>query len=250
MRRAFTLIELLVVVAIIALLIAILLPALGGAREQAKQTTCLSNMRGMGVAAAMYAQDNHDYFPLTSHSSSTGTWLRTLQPYAGGDKLIYRCPSDRSEDWFNPLDSPSQHLINDRQNSYAVNIYISPQQTPPPGSPDPRPRYGFVRRSLIPQATETVHFGEFVDTIGVETAGDHIHADWWPPDALTGMPIAVPEAEVALGRHSGSRENYAFADAHAATLRLSQTFAYDSDGLTVLLDRWNPAFRSGDPGSP
>lgn len=58
--RAFTLIELLVVVAIIALLIAILLPALQRAREQGKQAYCLSNMKSMGNAALMYAQQNKD----------------------------------------------------------------------------------------------------------------------------------------------------------------------------------------------
>jgi prepilin-type N-terminal cleavage/methylation domain-containing protein len=67
-RRGFTLIELLVVVAIIAVLAAILFPVFAQARERARRTSCLSNCRQIGLAFMQYAQDNDEYFPLTTHS--------------------------------------------------------------------------------------------------------------------------------------------------------------------------------------
>src|SRR4051812_12220404 len=74
-RGGFTLIELLVVVAIIALLIAILLPSLGAARERAKATTCGANLRSLSQAALMYASQNGDCLAGPGYSNLDYDWV-------------------------------------------------------------------------------------------------------------------------------------------------------------------------------
>ena len=73
-RRGFTLIELLVVISIIALLVAILLPALRQAREIAKSSACLSNLRQIGVATHSYSVANHDMLPSNAFNASWSNW--------------------------------------------------------------------------------------------------------------------------------------------------------------------------------
>ncbi len=91
-RRAFTLIELLVVVSIIALLMALLLPALKQARATAWSAACLSNLRQMGIAIQSYAMDNNGYMPVRLYSKTysetdlrESAWPREIWPYAMGN---------------------------------------------------------------------------------------------------------------------------------------------------------------------
>jgi prepilin-type N-terminal cleavage/methylation domain-containing protein len=89
--RGFTLIELLVVIAIIALLMSILMPALGRVRKQARAVACMANLKQWGVIWAMYTDENNGFFP--KRRSSSGRWIDVLFDYYYKDNKFRVCPA-------------------------------------------------------------------------------------------------------------------------------------------------------------
>ncbi len=120
--RAFTLIELLVVVSIIALLAAILFPVFGRARENARRTSCASNLKQIGLGMAQYVSDNDERFPelcyYTGGASGVGCWQQFIFPYVKSTE-VFRCPSNprnaTSIDYLLPAPQPDIKI------SYAAN---------------------------------------------------------------------------------------------------------------------------------
>lgn len=94
--RGFTLIELLVVIAIIAILAAILFPVFGRARENARRSSCQSNLKQMALSLTQYIQDYDEKYPnLSTGAGAPGPygWVDTMQPYIKSMQIV-QCPSD------------------------------------------------------------------------------------------------------------------------------------------------------------
>ncbi len=98
----FTLIELLVVIAIIGILASLLLPTLAASKERARAAGCISNLRQIGLAMTIYADDSHGLYPLSGGTilwsqidpeTQKGSWLQQIIGYAQNTNA-YRCPSD------------------------------------------------------------------------------------------------------------------------------------------------------------
>jgi prepilin-type N-terminal cleavage/methylation domain-containing protein/prepilin-type processing-associated H-X9-DG protein len=190
----FTLIELLVVIAIIAILAAILFPVFAQAREKARQTSCLSNMRQLGIALDMYSQDYDERLFFFGHNvdhsrantvvpigaNAANRWWNQILPYTKNDKDLIVCPSDSGRT---------------------------------PNSADGKPRSYIANRAAEHLPLSAVDYP--ADVIVVTEKVDKADDSWFePPKNLWEVKASLGSPVLAMTRHSGG-VNCMFFDGHS-----------------------------------
>ncbi len=230
--KAFTLIELLVVIAIIAILAAILFPVFGRARENARRTSCQSNLKQIGVAFMQYTQDYDERYPGASgyyiNYGGTNvpiTWDLTMQPYIKSYQIV-TCPSDSQTP---TVDIPTLGIV---KRSYAYANYLRSI----PGGGSTGGAFGNPGRNIasIPAASSTILLGEIIGQNGngsnpvqldsYSRFSNFSHVQQLASEAGKNFSDGAPNAASNVpsgtgGRHLGTN-NFLYADGHVKALKL------------------------------
>jgi prepilin-type N-terminal cleavage/methylation domain-containing protein/prepilin-type processing-associated H-X9-DG protein len=214
-NRGFTLVELMVTVSIIALLMGLLIPAMGAVRRASLETRCRSNLRQMACALHSYLNVSDEHYPLSSHSTGSVTdpsaWLQSLVSHGFAGEVRW-CPADP--------------FAEKRTTSFATNTYFEPlvpgiDFDPFTHATLPGGRTSAVSRLVQVKSPERTLWA--VETPGTGLV-DHLHAvGWTSTDQI--------RASMAVERH-GDGSNALFADGHDASvtwLRLSTDFTDGHD---------------------
>ncbi len=197
-RSGFTLIELLVVIAIIAILAAILFPVFARARENARRSSCQSNLKQIGLGLIQYTQDYDEKFPMSYTGTVPETWAVQTQPYLKSTQ-VFACPSNTANSGF------MNNTNNTIPRSYKANgcgaatCYATTQ-------PISRPGFGNgAALAQLESPTQTLLVVEDTGTAGIDTYN-----------------IADLDGNgVNFTNHLGT-SNFLFADGHVKAMRPTQ----------------------------
>jgi prepilin-type N-terminal cleavage/methylation domain-containing protein/prepilin-type processing-associated H-X9-DG protein len=244
--KAFTLIELLVVIAIIAILAAILFPVFAQAREKARQTACLSNLKQIGTAVMLYVQDYDEAYPIRTNAGGKGlcfdpsslnpapgttnpyctslAWPWQIQSYVKNN-AVYVCPSGTGRDYAATVAAGKDSLKVPIPISYGINLsmYQYPANDQPYTGDNgpvslsrmnaPASTY-FIADAVVSDFSnnwiDRLRFSN-INSLNLKEIQGCNAASPYTSQTLIKYPTLSTSAE----RHQGG-ENIAFADGHAA----------------------------------
>jgi prepilin-type N-terminal cleavage/methylation domain-containing protein len=238
LRPAFTLVELLVVVAVIALLVGLMLPALARVRRTGLATADLSNLRGLAVAHLSYMNVNEERFvdvglPHGSFANPEQSFVSRLRPYFGGSPIAFRGPLDESAHWSPEAGGEGTPVAMDgeralwRTTSYGMNNYLSRTYSPAAALGDGT---AVDRLAQVRSPEDIVCFLPMAER-GDFASSDHPHVETWDPrtgteeDSPRQAASQVQVNEIDRRTPAASAEaNYSFLDGRVATRQLRDVY--------------------------